>query len=243
MEAAASAPPSTPPSIPAAAPAPKGLPVIAYLKRLPSGLPADPTPMASELPTEILRPTRDLVVYDAPGGRPRAILPKAVSGIGAAVPIVARESGWVAALMPSGNRTMGWLPPAGWITATTADQVVIHRKAHRLTWYRDGQERGSWKVSVGSKVSPTPLGRSFVFGRSKLPGEVYGGLDVLALGSVPDDPDSVPVGLRGAHIGIHSWYQNTFGGDTSDGCVQVPQPGQRLLLENLRPGAGVLVLP
>jgi len=40
---------------------------------------------------------------------------------------------------------------------------------------------------------------------------VYADTDVLALGAVPDDPDSVPTALRGAHIGIHTWYHDREG--------------------------------
>jgi len=241
---AASTPaPSPSPSVPAAAKPPKDLPVIAYLKPLPRGFPVDPTPQSTALVSKVLRPNRTLAVYDAPGGRPRAYLPRVISGALVALPIIKEESGWTAVLMPSANRTLGWLPPAGWSTAVTLDQLILHRKAHRLEWTRGGVPEGSWKVSIGAPSEPTPLGRTFVFGRSTLPGEVYAGLDVLALGAVPDDPDAVPAGLRGAHIGIHSWYQNTFGGNSSDGCVHVPPEGQKALLKALIPGTGVVVLP
>ncbi|WP_229789391.1 L,D-transpeptidase [Pilimelia terevasa] len=229
--------------VPPAARAASDLPTVTYLGRLPAGLPRDPAPMSPTLLTTVVRPQKTLAVYDRPGGRARVFLPRAIHGVPVHVPLVRRQTGWIGVLLPSGNRTIGWLPPGGWDTTTVRDQLVIRRKAHTLTWLRDGKARRTWTVSVGSGQSPTPLGRSFVFGRSALPGEVYAGLDVLALGAVPDDPDSVPAGLRGAHIGIHSWYQNTFGGNTSDGCVQVPQAGQRLLLANVTKGSGVLVLP
>ncbi|WP_189170379.1 L,D-transpeptidase [Pilimelia anulata] len=230
-------------AVPRAAPPGPNLPTITYLGRLPKGLPADPAPMSAALLTTVVHPERTLPVYDRPGGKAVVFLPEKIHNVPVYAPLVRERTGWIAVLLPSGNRTMGWLPPGGWSRASVRDQVVIRRRAHTLTWLRDGERRGSWTVSVGSNTSPTPLGRSFVFGRSSLSGEVYAGLDVLALGAVPDDPDSVPAGLRGAHIGIHSWYRDTFGGNTSDGCVQVPPAGHKLLLANLTKGSGVLVLP
>ncbi|HWH01845.1 MAG TPA: L,D-transpeptidase [Pilimelia sp.] len=235
--------PSASPSVPRARRPPAGLPVIEYLLPLPKGFPPDPTPMSTEQLTEGARVLTKLAVYDAPGGRPRAYLTPEISGVPVTVPIVQRRSGWVAVLLPSGNRTIGWLPPAGWATTPLRDQILVHRKRHKLTWVRDGVAQKSWTVSIGSDVSPTPLGRTFVLGRGRPTSHVYAGLDVLALGAVPDDPYSVPPALRGAHIGIHSWYQNTFGGNSSDGCVQVPKAGQRLLLDEIVPGTQVVVLP
>jgi hypothetical protein len=89
-----------------------------------------------------------------------------------------------------------------------ADQLIIVRSTHRLLWYRNGALVGSWSVSLGSRETPTPLGRTFILGRSSLPGYVYADTKVFALGAVPDDPDAVPTGLRGAHIGIHTWYHD-----------------------------------
>ncbi|HEX5741038.1 MAG TPA: L,D-transpeptidase, partial [Pilimelia sp.] len=154
--------------VPSAARPPKGLPAVAYLTRVPAGLPADPAPMASALLTTVVRPQRTLAVFDRPGGRARILLPEEIHGVPVHVPLVRRRTGWVAVLLPSANRTVGWLPPGGWDTVTVRDQVVIRRKAHTLTWLRDGRVRGKWTVSVGSAASPTPLGRTFVFGRSTL---------------------------------------------------------------------------
>jgi hypothetical protein len=87
------------------------------------------------------------------------------------------------------------------------------------------------------------LGRTFILGRSRLSGEVYGDTDVFALGAVPDDVDSVPAGLRGAHIGIHTWYHDgELGRDTTDGCIRLTRSGQRAMLAKVPPGTPVVVL-
>lgn len=240
--ATSAAPPVEPSeSAPSASAAPPGLRVIDY-GPAPKGFPADATPMSTDALTEGLHPTTKIAVYDAPGGQPRAFLAPTISGVPITMPIVTRHAGWVAVLLPSVNRTVGWLPSGGWTTAALPGQLVLHRQTHALSWYRDGVLRQSWTVTIGTSATPTPLGRTFVLGRSKLPGTVYAGIDVLALGAVPDHPEAVAAGLVGAHTGIHSWYRDDFGGNKSNGCIRVPKAGQQLLLNEAVPGTPVVVL-
>jgi hypothetical protein len=229
-------------TVPPAAPAPRGLPVIDYWTA-PRGFPADPAPRSTAVLTEALHATKRLVLYDSPGGRPRAFLPSSISGVPVVVPVVARRTGWVAVLLPSVNRRLGWLPATGLVARTLRDQLVLRRRTHELTWLRDGIPRGRWTVAVGAAATPTPLGRTFVLGRTVPHGTVYGGLDALALGSVPDDRQAVSAGLRDAHTGIHSWYRDdAFGRNASNGCIRVPRTGQRVLLRNIAPGTSLIVL-
>ncbi|WP_412735468.1 L,D-transpeptidase [Krasilnikovia sp. MM14-A1259] len=227
---------------PPARPAPAHLPVIDYWS-VPSGFPADPKPLSVTALTEGLHPAAGAAVYDAPGGRPRAFLPPSISGVSVTVPILARRTGWVAVLLPSVNRTIGWLPAGHWIARPLHDHLVLRRRTHELTWFRDGVEQARWTVSTGSTATPTPLGRTFVLGRSTPRGAVYGGLDVLVLGSVPDDRHAVGVALQGAHTGIHSWYRSgVFGRSVSNGCIRVPKAGQRRLLSAITSGTPVTVV-
>jgi hypothetical protein len=227
---------------PAAAPAPD-LPVITY-DPAPAGFPPDAEPISTSPLGEGVHPTRTIAAYDAPGGQPRAYLAPTISGVELTMPIVQRRSGWTAVLLPSVNRTMGWIPPGdGWTTVRLRDQLVVYRGTHELAWHRDGSLVRSWPVTLGSSQTPTPVGRTFVLGRSKLPGTVYAGTDVFALGAVPDNPDSVPTGLRGAHIGLHTWYNDlTLGKDATDGCIRLTKSGQQLLLQEIAPGTEFLVL-
>jgi lipoprotein-anchoring transpeptidase ErfK/SrfK len=234
--------PATSPTVAAAAVASPELPRFTY-GAAPAGFPPDPTPLSATALTEGLRPSVDAPVYDAPGGRPLAFLAPTISGVPVTVPITDRRPGWVSVLLPSVNRTVGWVPISdAWTPVALADQVVVRRQAHELAWYRDGAHRGAWTVTIGSAATPTPLGRTFVLGRSTLPGAVYAGVDALALGSVPDDPSAVATGLRGAHIGIHGWYRNDFGRNVSNGCVRVPKDVQATLVSQLVPGTPVLVV-
>ncbi|MEU4378351.1 L,D-transpeptidase [Micromonospora echinofusca] len=232
----------TPERVPVAAPAPDDLPVVDY-GPAPTGFPADPDTLDTTPLTAGLHPTRRIAAYTAPGGRPLAFLDPTISGVELTMPIAQRRAGWVAVLLPSANRTLAWLPPGGHTTVALRDQIVIERKAYRLTWYRAGRAVRSWEVSLGQRGQETPLGRTFVLGRTPPPQSVYGGVDIFALGSVPDDPDSVPAGLRGAHIGIHSWYHDgELGKKTTNGCIRLTKSGQRELLAEVRPGTEVVVV-
>jgi hypothetical protein len=233
-------PPAAP--VPPARPPRAKLPVIDY-GPAPRGFPADPTPQSTAPLTEGLHPTARVPAYDAPGGRARALLPPDILGVTLIVPIVERRSGWTAVMLPSANRRIAWLATGAWIEVPLNDQLVVTRRNHRLTWYRDGVRKRSWKVSLGAAATPTPLGRTFILGRSRLRGEVYANTDVFALGAVPDNPNAVPVGLRGAHIGIHTWYHDgELGRNTTDGCVRLTKRGQRELLAKVPPGTPVVVI-
>lgn len=233
--------PTAEPTLPAVPP-PANLPVVDY-GPAPRGFPRDPAPMSTVRLGEGLRPISRIAAYDAPGGRPRAFLAPTISGVELTMPIVARRAGWVAVLLPSANRTIAWVPPGPWTTVVLRDLIVVARRTHRLHWYRDDVLVRSWPVSLGMAVSPTPLGRTFILGRSVLPGRVYADTEVFALGSVPDDADSVPSSLRGAHIGLHTWHHDReLGRNTTNGCIRLTRKGQELLLAEVRPGNELLVL-
>ncbi|MEV6924340.1 L,D-transpeptidase [Dactylosporangium sp. NPDC051485] len=237
------------PVLPSASPTPAavsspaaGLTTITYTQAA-TGFPADPD-QASMVPlAEALQLDANAPAYDAPGGTARAYLTPKISGVDLIMPIVSRRDGWVAVLLPSVNRSVGWLPPGGWHTTPLRDQIVVHRGAFTLTWLRDGAAQQTWTVTVGAPATQTPLGRTFVLGRSTQPSKVYAGLDVLALGAVPDDKKAVAAGLADAHTGIHAWYRNEFGYPGSNGCVRMPPAAQQVLLANIPPGTSVVVLP
>ncbi|MFI2712941.1 L,D-transpeptidase family protein [Micromonospora sp. NPDC018662] len=234
--------PSPVESVPPAAPAPAGLPVVTY-DPAPRGFPADPAPADTRQLREGARPNRRIAAYDAPGGRPRAFLAPTISDVPLTMPIVERRSGWTAVLLPSANRTIAWLPEGGWTTVALRDQIVVERRTHRLTWLRDGRAVHTWPVSLGMRGQLTPLGRTFILGRTPPPQDVYGGVDIFALGAVPDDPDAVPTGLRGAHIGLHTWYDDdTLGKNVTNGCIRLTRAAQRQLLAELAPGTGFVVV-
>jgi hypothetical protein len=234
---------SAPPPKLTVVPAAKNLPVISYY-HVPSGFPADQATSSTTPLTEGLRPNDKAAVYDAPGGKPRAFLPAVISGVDVTVPVVGRDQGWTAVLLPSVDRTIGWLAPGNWFTITQLhDQLVLNRGAHQLTWLRDGVRKESWTVATGAEQTPTPLGRTFVLGRTATDGPEYAGLDALVLGAVPEQKEALAPGLRDGHTAIHSWYRpSVFGHSVSNGCIRVPKDAQRLLLTGIPAGTPVNVL-
>ncbi|MCY1138878.1 L,D-transpeptidase [Actinoplanes sp. Pm04-4] len=228
--------------VPKAAPAPAGLPKISYWSAA-SGLPRDPATHSGSALVEGLRPYGKTAIYDAPGGEPRAFLPRSISGLPVTAPVVDKRPGWLAVLIPSINRRIGWVPTSAGAVHRLRDQLVVDRSRRELTWLRDGRQRGHWKVAVGSSRTPTPLGRTFVMGRTITQGSVYGGLDALVLGAVPDDREALSASLRNGHTAIHAWTdESAFGRSISNGCVRVPPDVQRLLLEHLPEGVPVNVV-
>lgn len=229
-----------PSSIPVPA-APARLPVLDYFERPPKGFPADAEPASTAPLTQALRPTRKLAVYDAPGGKPLAYAASTISGVPLIMPIVGEDQGWRSVILPSVNRTVGWVPPTGWTAVDLRDQIVVHLKTHKLVWLRDGQVRRTWTVALGTSRTPTPRGRTFVLARTPGHGRVYAGVDILALGGVPDHPEAVADGLSNAHTGIHAWYDSSvFGKNVSNGCVRMPKAAQMQLVE-VAPGTEVLI--
>jgi L,D-transpeptidase catalytic domain len=237
-----SAPPgiASPSPSPSASPAPSAipvpaaparLPVLDYFKRPPKGFPADAEPASTAPLTRALRATRKLAVYDAPGGKALAYAAPTISGVPLVMPIVGEEQGWRSVILPSVNRTVGWVPPTGWAAVELHDQIVVHLKTHKLVWLRDGQVRRTWTVALGTSRTPTPRGRTFVLARTPGHGRVYAGVDILALGGVPDHPEAVADGLFNAHTGIHAWYDSSvFGKNVSNGCVRMPKAAQMQLV-------------
>ncbi|HWS36029.1 MAG TPA: L,D-transpeptidase family protein [Actinoplanes sp.] len=220
---------------------PGDLPVVAYAKG-PKGLPTDPAPTSPAPITEALRPATRTALYDAPGGRPLAFLPPKISGLETVVPIVAREDGWVAVLVPATNRKVGWVPPGDWTIEPLRDQLTVSLSDRSLTWLRDGEEQGRWTVAIGAKRTPTPDGRTYVMGRTGTSGAVFAGLDALVLASVPEEPDKMAAVFQGAHTGIHAWTNSSaFGRTVSNGCVRMPPKAQRKLLDQVTAGTPVIV--
>jgi len=239
-----SAPVSAPavPPVPTAAPARPGLPEISYWQAAP-GFPRDPAALSVAAVAEGLRPAGRIAVYDAPGGRARAFLPPSISGLPVIVPIVQRRPGWLAVLMPSINRRVAWVPESAGEVQPLRDQLVADLSDRRLTWLRDGRRQDAWTVAVGSSRTPTPLGRTFVMGRTATHGRVYAGLDALVLGAVPDDRAAVAASLRAGHTAIHAWHdESALGRSISNGCIRVSPKVQRTLLRHLPEGVVLTVV-
>jgi hypothetical protein len=226
-----------------AGPVPPGLQTVVYDK-FQTGWAADPEPAKTTGITFGVHPLKPVAMYDKVGGKARQMAaPTIATNVDLVMPVVEEKPGWFGVLVPSANRSIAWLPDKDLEKRPLNDHIVVYRKQHKLVWLKNDKPQREWEVTLGMTQSPTPLGRSYVLGQSKLDGDVYAGVNVLALSSIPDDPNSVPTGLRGAHTGIHTWKNdNNLGKDVSDGCIRLTKSGQLLLLRELEPGTPVTVL-
>ena len=219
------------------------MPVLDYFTATPAEFPADPDPMSPEPLAQGLRPTRKVAVHTSPGGTPLAYAAPTISGVPLVMPIVAEQQGWRAVLLPSANRTIGWVPPTGWTTVTLRDQIIVRLSTHELTWVRDGRTQHTWTVALGAASTPTPRGRTFVLARTSDPSSVYAGVGILALGSIPEQARTVTGSRVDAHTGIHAWYDpSVFGKNVSNGCVRMPKEAQELLVAEVAAGTMVLIV-
>jgi hypothetical protein len=226
-----------------AGPVQPGLQTVVYDK-FQTGWQADPEPGKTTGITFGVHPLKPVAMYDKVGGKARQMAaPTIATNVDLVMPVVLQKPGWFGVLVPSANRSIAWLPDKDLERRPLNDHIVVYRKQHKLVWLKDDKPQREWEITIGMSVSPTPLGRSYVLGRSKLASPVYAGVDVLALSSIPDDPNSVPTGLRGAHTGIHTWkHDKNLGKNTSDGCIRLTKSGQLLLLREVEPGTPVTVL-
>ncbi|HEV7756118.1 MAG TPA: L,D-transpeptidase family protein [Mycobacteriales bacterium] len=226
-----------------AGPVPPGLQTVVYDK-FQTGWSADPEPAKTTGITFGVHPLTPVAMYDKVGGKARQMAaPTIATNVDLVMPVVEEKPGWFGVLVPSANRSIAWLPDKNLEKRPLNDHIVVYRKQHKLVWLKNDKPQREWEVTLGMSQSPTPLGRSYVLGQSELKDSVYAGVRILALSSIPDDPNSVPTALRGAHTGIHTWHTDAnLGKNTSDGCIRLTKSGQQLLLRELEPGTPVTVL-
>jgi lipoprotein-anchoring transpeptidase ErfK/SrfK len=227
-----------------APPVPGGLEKVAY-EKFQTGWAADPDQTKIDGITYGVHPLKPVAMYDKIGGKARAMAaPEIARGHELVMPVVGKRNGWVAVIVPSANRKIAWIFDKNLEKRKLEDHIVIYKKAHKLVWYKNDKEQKSWEVSLGASNTPTPLGRSYVLAQSELQGQVYAGEPVMALSSIPDDPNSVPTALAGAHTGIHTWWKdNNLGKNVTDGCIRLTKKGHQELLREIEAGTPVTVLP
>ncbi|GAA3226288.1 L,D-transpeptidase [Actinocorallia longicatena] len=208
------------------------------------GLPADLA--ASKVPDgTVVSPKSATVIYDAPDGEPRAILPASQLNSPTWVPVVETVPGWHRVMLPSRpNRSTGWIRTDGIEAARSEYAIRVALKARKLTIYKSGRARGSWRVAVGAPGTPTPVGRTFLLA-SLATGKAQKGSKTTPAGAV------LPVGAHSATldtfgggpgtVAFHGWPDaKVFGRAASHGCVRVP-PAALKALSSVPLGSPVLI--
>jgi L,D-transpeptidase catalytic domain len=231
----------TPASVPSKAVAPARVRTV--IPVVPSG-PVKPAPVAavsapSTLVGHILRGTK---AYSAPtGGHVVGALTAETRGVYTWVPVVSQVPGWVQVRMLVGRTvTTGWVPATAVDIADAKVWVEVAVAAKTLTLHQSGKPAKTWSVlALGDAGSrwPTPVGSYWLerFARFSNLNPVYGPgvrAEISARGTWASSD----------RISIHAWRAAIRPGESSHGCVRVPD-GAAAVIASLPYGTPVEIRP
>ncbi|GAA3838790.1 hypothetical protein GCM10022226_71300 [Sphaerisporangium flaviroseum] len=185
----------------------------------------DPQPFAAN-DGLVVHPKVSKVVFSQPGGPPIAVVPTHQLDNPTWLPVIETRPEWMRVLLPSKpNGSTGWIHTGDGKTKQTYSpyQVRINLTARRLTLLKGGQETGSWPVGIGTKETPTPVGRTFLLAALSPPEVTYSPV-ILPLGTHSEKLETYDGGP--GTVGLHGWPdKSVFGKAVSHGCVRLPKEG------------------
>lgn len=194
---------------------------------------------------KLLRPA---VVREQPGGvavaRLRATRP--LTGSPTVVPVLkvvsvdGRE--WLRVRLPQRpNGSTGWIAGDGTLRGTTAWVIVVRRARRRAAIYRGGRRVRTFKVVVGKRSTPTPLGRFFVAERVRQARGSALGPWVLATSAYSDVLRQFGGGP--GQIGLHgrTGLAGALGTAASHGCVRFSDNAIAWLARRARAGTPITI--
>jgi hypothetical protein len=203
--------------------------------------PADPR--GPHFPLVRVQPDEEVELRDSPGGRVIATLGDETEFHSPQTLWISEIQGdWFGVHAPAlPNNELGWIrddrtlleisETQFWITANTAAQVLALRYGNRIL--------DSFRVTVGSPGSPTPLGDYSVTDGLAGPGVgPYYGCCVLAL--TGHQPNLPPNWIGGDRIAIHG-TPGTVGGANSAGCLRASDPDMVSLFARVPLGTPVII--
>jgi lipoprotein-anchoring transpeptidase ErfK/SrfK len=202
-------------------------------------------PAAAQRTAKLLHRT---TIRDAPGGRITGRLgaTRPLTGSPTVVPVVAvrGEGGrtWLRVRLPQRpNAATGWIASDGTIAGQARWRVVVDRSRRRATIYRNARRVRAFRVVVGRRSTPTPLGRFFVAERVRQPPRSPLGPWVLATSaysSVLQEFDGGP-----GQICLHgrTGLPAPLGTAASHGCIRFSDRAIAWLARRARPGTPVVV--
>jgi hypothetical protein len=187
-------------------------------------------------------------VRDGPGGRAVGTLAatRPLTGSPTVLPVLAAATAggrsWLRVRLPQRpNGATGWIASDGTVAGVAGWHVVIARWRRRATVYRDGRSVRSFSVVVGTRSTPTPLGRFFVAERVRQPlGSALGPwvLATSAYSSVLRQFGGGP-----GQIGLHgrTGLPAPLGTAASHGCIRFSDRAIAWLAPRAAPGTPVTV--
>jgi L,D-transpeptidase catalytic domain len=198
----------------------------------------DPDP-----PTLLLRVRRHehVRLHRRPGERVVAVLGSRTEfGSRTVLAVLARRGAWahVSSAVLGGRRA--WLRVDRRVARRqTRWELFADVSARTLTVVHDGRLLKVYRVAVGARLSPTPIGRFQV--TDKLRGPKYGtsyGCCILALST--DQPHPPPGWTGMARMAVHGTdRERTVGDAVSAGCLHARAPAMRWLMRRVPNGTPV----
>jgi lipoprotein-anchoring transpeptidase ErfK/SrfK len=182
---------------------------------------------------------------DRPYGRVLTKLgPKTEFGDPTSVAVVEERGRWLGLTTPQlPNRKLGWVRRDAKAVklSRTKTWLKVDLGRRQLQLRRGGRVVEHVRVGIGTPQSPTPTGTFTV--TDKLPGPRFGsyyGRFILALSG--KQPNTPPGWRGGDRLAIHGTDDPArIGQQTSAGCVVAPDPALEKLVEQVPPGAPVVI--
>jgi lipoprotein-anchoring transpeptidase ErfK/SrfK len=182
-----------------------------------------PRPAAPDSRSTVVAAPAGVQVFDRPGGT----VIRRLSGrteLGAVQTLLTVGSAgawWKVALPVRPNTATGWVRRADVHASVITTRIDIDRRAHRLTFVKDGKAVRQFPVAVGTRATPTPSGRFYVTDNLSTgnPGGAYG---PYALGLSGHSDVLMTFGIGDGVLGIHGTDEPaSIGTDASHGCVRL----------------------
>ncbi|MEA2431248.1 MAG: hypothetical protein QOI19_1721 [Thermoleophilaceae bacterium] len=182
-------------------------------------------------------------VRDRPAGDVIAHLAatRPLTGAPTVLPVLGTDSvdgrDWLRVRLPQRpNGATGWIETDGTMAGEVKWSIELSRARRRATIYRDGRRVRSFRVVVGKRATPTPIGRFFVAERVRQPRGSALGPWVLATSAYSDVLQQFGGGP--GQIGLHgrTGLPGALGSAASHGCIRFSDHAIRWLAA--RAGAG-----
>jgi hypothetical protein len=187
-------------------------------------------------------------VHDRPRGEviTRLAATRPLTGAPTVVPVLATDSAagreWLRVRLPQRpNGATGWIAADGTMVGEVRWSVQVSRGRRRATIYREGRRVRSFRVVVGKRSTPTPLGHFFVVERVRQPSRSALGPWVLATSAYSNVLQQFGGGP--GQIGLHgrTGLPGALGTAASHGCIRFSDRAIRWLAARARPGTPITI--
>jgi lipoprotein-anchoring transpeptidase ErfK/SrfK len=140
------------------------------------------------------------------------------------------------------NGATGWVQASSGSIASTGWEIVVHRAQRLAVVMDDGKVRGSFRVVVGKRSTPTPLGTFFVVEKLRLAPGVSEGPWALAT-SAHSDALRTYAGGDG-QVALHGTvgFSAPLGSFASHGCIRFAPSAIAWIAQRVDAGTPVIIV-